>query len=125
MKSIGDYYEKLAVRYLLARGAKILCRNYHSRVGEIDIIASKDEQIYFFEVRYRSVGSIQNSAESISNHKLSKIYATISIWLAQNDCNEENVGGIYAILFDKAVSKATNPTYEELRNIVKIVEIGV
>ena len=62
-KIIGNYYENLAVKYLIKNQYNIINTNYRYKTIdiyqplEIDIIATKDNVIYFFEVKYRS-GSI-------------------------------------------------------------------
>lgn len=53
-KEIGDYGERLAVRYLRFRGYRILDRNYMSKHGEIDIIARKKDYLVFVEVKTRT-----------------------------------------------------------------------
>lgn len=40
--SKGQYFEELACKYLKYKGYTIMLRNYKSRYGEIDIIASKE-----------------------------------------------------------------------------------
>lgn len=37
--------------FLKNKGFKIITRNYRTNFGEIDIIAKKDNEIYFFEVK--------------------------------------------------------------------------
>lgn len=54
--SLKDYVfgfnaESKAVRYLEKNGFKILERNFHSRFGEIDIIATKGQNLHFIEVK--------------------------------------------------------------------------
>ncbi len=51
-KGIGDENETLAVRFLIQNGYTIVERNYYARkLGEIDIIASKDKVLHFIEVK--------------------------------------------------------------------------
>lgn len=50
----GQQGEQKAADYLLAHGYTILERNWQKKIGEIDIIAQKDQVIYFFEVKTRS-----------------------------------------------------------------------
>lgn len=50
---VGQYGESLAARYLQKRGYTILDQNWRTRFGEIDIIARRDQTIYFFEVKTR------------------------------------------------------------------------
>jgi putative endonuclease len=47
----GDIAEELACGFLLERGFFIVERNFYSRFGEIDIIASKDDTLHFIEVK--------------------------------------------------------------------------
>ena len=48
----GRLGEDAAADYLLKKGYAILCRNYHSRYGEIDIIAKKGSLLSFVAVSY-------------------------------------------------------------------------
>ena len=50
-KLTGDMGEDFAVKYFEKRGYKILERNFHSRYGEIDIIA-QDEYSVVFVVKF-------------------------------------------------------------------------
>ena len=50
-KIIGDYYENLACDYLKRNHYKILERNYRTRLGEIDIICKKKNELIFVEVK--------------------------------------------------------------------------
>ncbi len=51
-KIFGDESEALAVRFLEQEGFVILERNYFARkMGELDIIATRDEVLHFVEVK--------------------------------------------------------------------------
>jgi len=51
-KIFGDQAETLAVAFLEQEGYAIIERNYFARkLGEIDIIAQKDEVLHFVEVK--------------------------------------------------------------------------
>lgn len=52
-KQRGALAEEAGARYLESRGYTILARNYRLRVGEVDIIAEKDDAIAFVEVKSR------------------------------------------------------------------------
>jgi putative endonuclease len=49
----GNRGEDLAVSYLITGGMQIICRNYRTRRGEIDIIGKHDGYLVFVEVKYR------------------------------------------------------------------------
>lgn len=55
-KNLGRIGEEEAVRFLKKKGCKILARNYETKFGEIDIVASKDGAIIFVEVKTRVSG---------------------------------------------------------------------
>ena len=47
----GEIGENVASKFLVKRGFTILERNYTKKWGEIDIVAQKDNKIYFIEVK--------------------------------------------------------------------------
>lgn len=51
---IGGAAEEFAAAYLSREGWTLLARNFHSREGELDIVARRDDLIAFVEVRARS-----------------------------------------------------------------------
>ena len=50
-QKIGEIGENIAVRFLVKRGFSILDRNYTRKWGEIDIVAEKNNKIYFYEIK--------------------------------------------------------------------------
>lgn len=52
-RELGSEKEALAADYLIARGFRILERNFRCRIGEIDLIAEEGEYLVFIEVKYR------------------------------------------------------------------------
>ena len=61
----GKWGEDMAVKYLLEHGFEVLARNWRHEHKEIDIIAQKDEQLYFVEVKTRH-GEEWNAEEAIT-----------------------------------------------------------
>ena len=53
-KNLGDFGESFAADFLLENGYAILERNYKTKAGEIDIIASIGNTLVFVEVKTRS-----------------------------------------------------------------------
>ncbi|MBI2121043.1 MAG: YraN family protein [Parcubacteria group bacterium] len=56
-RKIGDLGEDVATMFLMKQGFKVLERNYLRKWGEIDIIAKKDQKLYFVEVKTVSCGT--------------------------------------------------------------------
>ena len=52
-KNKGKQGEALACDFLKENGFVIVCQNYWSPLGEIDIVAKKEDCLYFVEVKYR------------------------------------------------------------------------
>lgn len=79
--SIGATGEAVAARYLKRKGFSVLEHNYRNptgrRLGEIDIIAEKDGEIVFVEVKTRHLtGRMENAPlpeENITPRKLHKL----------------------------------------------------
>ena len=76
---IGLRGEDLAASFLEKKGYRIHHRNYFSYFGEIDIVASKDEEYVFVEVKTRSVNANQyiSGEEAITYAKRKKMMKTI------------------------------------------------
>lgn len=83
-RSIGDRGETVVVNYLIKNGYEILERNWHSRYGEIDIIASKDEYLAFVEVKTRKKNSLVSGVEAVNFAKQNKIRLTGEKYLLDN-----------------------------------------
>lgn len=57
-RGIGDWGETQACGFLVRQGFGIIERNFSTTVGEIDIIARKDDDIYCVEVKTRQAGAM-------------------------------------------------------------------
>lgn len=78
-KNLGELGEDAAVKYLKKEGYKILERNFVNligrRLGEIDIIAQKEREIVFVEVKTRLAEEREGilPEENINLRKLHKL----------------------------------------------------
>ncbi|WP_277668287.1 YraN family protein [Caproiciproducens galactitolivorans] len=80
----GKTGEDYAARYLEDMGFQITARNYHSRFGEIDIIAENKEFIVFVEVKTRNKNYEVSPLEAVSLGKQKKIGKTAILYLQSN-----------------------------------------
>jgi len=78
----GDYAEERAYTYLLEKGFMVVERNFSSRFGEIDIIATKDKVLHFVEVK--SALDYELAIQNITKSKLSKLLKTGDVYLKKN-----------------------------------------
>lgn len=77
----GKIGEDYTVGWLQRNGYTILERNYHSRYGEIDIIAKDDKYIVFVEVKTRAAGGKSHPLESVTKSKRRKLIRTALLYL--------------------------------------------
>lgn len=90
-KSTGQSGEDYAVKYLKKNGFSIMDRNYSNttgkRIGEIDIIATRDAILHFVEVKSR-IGdkeSLYAAEQNINSSKLRKLERISQIYLKEKN----------------------------------------
>ena len=83
-KATGDYGEEKASQYLIQKGYTILARNWRTKTGEIDIIASKDEVIVFAEVKTLPNGTPELLQTELNRGKLQRIVKTSKRFLLKH-----------------------------------------
>ncbi|HLD03640.1 MAG TPA: YraN family protein [Candidatus Dojkabacteria bacterium] len=81
----GISAEQTAVNYLKRTGYRILERNYRKRIGEIDIIAAKENTVVFVEVKSLQSESLLVLGQTISALKKQKLVKICQYWLTEND----------------------------------------
>ena len=70
----GRAGEEHIAQWLADHGYEMVARNYHSRYGEIDLIAQKAPYLCFIEVKTREENSLVSPFEAISPTKQRKIF---------------------------------------------------
>ena len=78
----GNLAEDKACGFLLNSGFSIIERNFYSRFGEIDIIATKDEVLHFIEVK--SGLDYESAVQNITPKKLSRLIRTGDVYMKKN-----------------------------------------
>ena len=81
MPSKGRAGEDAAASFLEEKGIKILEKNFRSRVGEIDIVATEGETLIFVEVKAWSLYGLDALEYAIDNKKRHKIIETSKYFL--------------------------------------------
>lgn len=81
MLKFGLAGEDRACKYLKKEGLKIENRNFHSRFGEIDIVASDEKTLHFIEVK---TSLNYDPIDRITPQKYEKILKTIDFYLYNN-----------------------------------------
>ena len=80
---IGHWGEDMACEYLSEHNLTIITRNYHSRYGEIDIIAKDKDCIVFVEVKTRKSSLYGLACEYVTAKKQVKIINTARCYLGE------------------------------------------
>jgi putative endonuclease len=76
----GDIAEKKACEFLNSQGFKIIEQNFYAKkLGEIDIIAKKDEIYHFIEVK--SANDYEIAVNNITTSKLNKLKRSVEYYL--------------------------------------------
>ena len=86
-RQTGNLGEDAVCAYLEQQGAKILCRNFTVRGGEIDIIARQNDWLLFVEVKTRRAGAVQTGADAVTMKKQHFIIRTAEQYLLKNPCD--------------------------------------
>ncbi len=118
-KQLGNFGENIACYYLKNKGYKILDKNYSRKwiqgpqKGEIDIVAKKDDVIYFIEVKTltesdREQPSVISPEEKVNFQKQKQLIKITQDWLSEKKIPLESKWQIdvVAIKIDLGLKKA-------------------
>ena len=85
-QKIGQVGEDIATNYLKKKGYKILSRNFKTKWGELDIVASHQKTIVFVEVKTLKIDPYKKSGflpeDEITFHKANQLQKMTQIYLA-------------------------------------------
>jgi len=88
-RQLGQLGEQAAARYLIANGYHLLERNWRCRLGEIDLVATREDQIIFIEVRTRAGSRFGSGAESVDHRKQAKLRQLALVYLREKGLSQE------------------------------------
>lgn len=110
--SFGQEAEEYVAKQVAKLGWKVLERNYHSRFGEIDIIAQDRDEIVFIEVKARRTTSFGTPLESVTEAKLEKMEKTAHMYLLSKQWEERP----WRVDVFMVTNKGSDLEIEHLRN---------
>jgi putative endonuclease len=79
--SAGRAAESRVVEALVARGYRLLDRNWRTRWGEIDLVMEHGGTVHFIEVKYRSTSASGVPEEFIGASKRRRLISTAAAWV--------------------------------------------
>ncbi len=88
-QKVGQFGEKLACNYLIRKGYKVLAKNIKISYQEIDIIAQKNKNIIFIEVKTRTSDKLGKANESFSPQKMKNLHFSIENYIYKNKISEK------------------------------------
>jgi len=84
----GAWGEDEAALFLQKKGYEIIERNFHTRFGEIDIIACQGNKIIFVEVKASFGNDCGQPWEKITRHKVFQVKRMGRLYLVQKNLTD-------------------------------------
>jgi putative endonuclease len=78
----------MAVRTLVARGYRVIGRNWYCRYGELDIIAEDGDELVFVEVKTRHGTAMGMPEEALTPAKWKRLLAAAQQYLLEQETPE-------------------------------------
>jgi uncharacterized protein (TIGR00252 family) len=85
----GRQAEAAVAEYLKNEGYKILEHNWRTRWCEIDVVAQKENTVFFVEVKYRRSGLQGDGLEYITPKKLDQMTFAAELWVSNHNWQDE------------------------------------
>jgi putative endonuclease len=82
--NIGKQGENLAHKWLIENGYSVLHVNWRHKHLEVDFIVSKNNILYFFEIKTRTSKKFGNPEESVTAKKMNNLKLAAEEYLIQN-----------------------------------------
>lgn len=80
----GKLGEKIALKYIVSKGGKIIEKNYRTKRGEVDLIVKLNGELVFVEVKSRSNINYGYPSESVDYKKKRKIVNVAKYYILAN-----------------------------------------
>lgn len=116
---IGAKGELVAENFLKNKNLSIVARNYHSKYGEIDVIAKNEKYIIFVEVKTRKYGSLILPREAVNKSKQVRILKTSLEFLKEKSVNLQPRFDVVEIFYEK---KDNQKVLKNINHIVNAFE---
>jgi putative endonuclease len=105
-RETGDAAEKIARKYLLNKGYRIIDTNWQFGHLELDIIAQDGDELVIVEVKSRIGEGFDHPLDAISEKKMLQVIDAAEGWIQLNDWNKTT-------RFDLIIVAMTGPdTYD-------------
>lgn len=89
-QAFGQLGERIAARWLEARGWRIVARRFRNGRRDIDLVAARDETVAFVEVKARRGEAFGDPVEAVHWRKRRELSRSASVWVARHGRPEES-----------------------------------
>lgn len=124
-RHLGNKGEDIACEFLARKGFTVIARNYLKPWGEIDIIARKDDEYRFVEVKTisratssrdgsRATRPNMSAEDHIHPAKLKKLARTVETYMADVKGNADYQIDVLTVELDLETRKASCKLYEQV-----------
>ncbi len=101
-KQLGAWGESLAAEHLQAHGYEIVARNWRCQQGEIDLVARRDGDYIFVEVKTRRGRGMGTPEEALTPYKAKKLLKLGALYVAEQEVDAGWQIDLVAVELDKA-----------------------
>lgn len=96
-KHTGNVSEDAAAEWLVSDGYEVTERNWKTRFCEIDIVAKKNDRLFFIEVKHRKSLSQGGGVAAITDRKLRQMRFAATLYLAKHKNVDAQLGVVTTI----------------------------
>lgn len=118
-RAIGNLGEDFAAEVLTRMGWKILCRNYYTPYGELDIVADAKGVLSFVEVKARKTGSMVRPAEAVGRTKQKRIARSAICYMMEHPCGLQPRFDVFEIETEKGRAFSVR-SYQLIENAFEV-----
>ncbi len=87
-KNLGKIGEEKAISFLKNQGFFIIKKNFQTKLGEIDIIAKRGNELHFIEVKTRSNTKKGQPYEAVNQRKIDHLKKAAQFFLLKSKFND-------------------------------------
>lgn len=102
---IGQAAEQAAAEELTRLGFEIVDRNWKTKWCEVDIIARKNDVVWFVEVKYRATTKFGDGLEYIGYQKLNHLQRAANLWTSKHHYYGEITLGAVSVTGENMVGE--------------------
>lgn len=95
---IGKQAEQFVSEYLTDHGYTVTAQNWRTRWCEIDVIATKNNTVYFIEVKYRKSAAWGDGLDAITYKKQTQMQFAAELWLNSSHWQGKSCLVVYSVL---------------------------